>query len=202
MDLKEPDIRYVNDMKKVLYDKQWAKTAPNLELYYMYRGVKQKGELRYDVTVIPFRMLGKELVKTKGHSHSDKFQELYTVLEGKAIFLFQKPSFQNKKEIEEVWAIKAREGEGVIVPPFCTHVTINPGKEELKVGNWISKKCKNIYGPIEKNGGACYFYTESGWIKNKNYKAVPQLRFKKTQKSLPKNLDFLKKGKSPKINNS
>jgi len=39
--------------------------------------------------------------------------------------------------------------------------------------------------------GACYFYTKSGWIKNKNYKFVPKIRFEKPLKEKPKNLDFL-----------
>ena len=31
--VKKPDIRYLNDMREVIYDKKWLKTAPNLELY-------------------------------------------------------------------------------------------------------------------------------------------------------------------------
>ena len=41
--MKKPEIRYLNDIKDVLYDKEWTKKAPNLELYYMYRGVEKKG---------------------------------------------------------------------------------------------------------------------------------------------------------------
>lgn len=193
MDLKDPDIRYLNDMKEVLYDQQWAETAPNMELYYMYRGVEQKEELRYDITVIPSRMLGKEFVKTKGHYHRNKFQEVYIVLKGEAIFLLQKSFSQDQNKIEDVLAIKAKPKEIVIVPPLYGHVTINPGKEKLEIGNWISKKCENIYGPIEKNGGACYFYTQSGWIKNEKYEVIPELRFQKPKKTLPSSLEFLKK---------
>ena len=66
---KKPDVRHLNDMKDVIYDKEWLKSASNLELYYMYRGVEEKDGLRYDITIIPSRMLGKEYVKTKGHEH-------------------------------------------------------------------------------------------------------------------------------------
>jgi len=65
----EKEIRYLDDMKIVLYDKAWAKTAPNLEVYYMERGLEEKNGLRYDITTIPPKMLGKEFVKTKGHYH-------------------------------------------------------------------------------------------------------------------------------------
>ena len=188
---KKPEIRYLNEMKEVLYDKEWAKSAQNLKLYYIFRGVKEKNGLRYDITVIPAQMLGKEFVKTKGHIHSNKYGEVYKVLKGKAIFLLQKT--KNSK-VKDVYAIKAKRKEVVIIPPLYAHLTINPGEKELKIGNWVSKKCKNIYKNIEKMKGFCYFYTKSGWIKNKNYKKVPKLRFEKPLKSMPKNLDFLKSG--------
>lgn len=194
--MKEPQIRLLKEIKGVIYDKKWAKTAPNLELYYMYRGVKKKGDLRYDITIIPGRMLGKEFVRTKGNRNSKGYQELYTVLTGEAIFLMQKVQ---GKIVEDVSAIKAKEGGWVIVPPNYSVITINPSKKVLKTGNWVSKKTKNIYDDIEKMEGACYFYTKSGWVKNKNYdlrskKKVPKLRFEKPLKSRPKSLDFLKSG--------
>src|SRR4030042_2389134 len=113
---QKPDIRYLNDMKKVLYDQKWAKTAPNFELYYMYRGIKTRDDLRYDITVIPPRMLGKEFVKTKGHEHTGNFGELYTVLEGKAIYLLQKYEKGKKNKIKDVYCVKAKKGESVIIP--------------------------------------------------------------------------------------
>ena len=186
---KRAKIRYLNDMKEVLYDKRWAKTAPNLELYYMYRQIKEKGGLRYDITIIPPRMLGKEFVKTKGHRHVNKYGEIYLVLDGKGIFLMQKT--KNSK-VEDVYAIKAKKGEVVIIPPFYAHTTINPTKKELKIGNWVAKNCKNTYKKIQKMKGFCYYYTSSGWKKNKKYSKIPKLYFKKPLKSLPKNLDFLK----------
>lgn len=186
---KKPDTRYLNDMKEVLYDQKWAKTAPNLELYYMYRGIKKKNDLRYDITIIPTRMLGQEFTKTKGHEHLGKFGEVYIVLEGQAIFLMQKREGQ---EIQDVYAVKAKKGEVAVIPPYYGHVTINPGKKDLKIANWVSENCKSDYQLFEKMQGACYFYTKKGWIKNKNYKKIPKLGFKKPQKSIPKNLNFLK----------
>jgi len=182
------EVRKLNEIKKVLYDKDWAKTAPDLKLYYMYRGVKEKNNLRYDITVIPARMLGKEFVKTKGHSHEKNYGEIYTVLKGKALYLLQK---SKKNKILDVYAIKAKKGESIVVPSGYSHVTINPTIQELKEANWVAKKCKNVYGPFEKMQGACYYYTKSGWTKNKNYATVPVLRYKKPLKKLPENLDFL-----------
>lgn len=185
---KQPEIRYLYDMKNVLYDKKWAKTAPNYELYYMYRGVKKKNGLRYDITVLPPKMLGKEFVKTKGHEHSENYGEIYIVLKGEAIYLMQK--YKNKK-FGDVYAVKSKKGEAVIIPPGYGHITINPGTKELIMANWLDEKCEGVYDTIQKKQGACYFYTKDGWIKNKNYKSTPKLRLEKPLKQPPKDLSFL-----------
>lgn len=189
---KTPDIRYLNDMKDVIYDKEWLKTAPNLELYYMYRGLKKKGELRYDITIIPAQMLGKEFVRTKGNRNSKDFPELYNVLEGEAIFLMQKTNKKDIKVIEDVVAIKAKSKDSVIISAEYAIIMINPSDQILKTANWVSEKNENIYEELKAMQGACYFYTIDGWVKNKNYKKVPELRFEEPKKSMPKNLEFLK----------
>lgn len=191
MELKDktPDIRYLDDMKDVLYDKEWAETASNIELYYMYRGLDEKNGIRYDITVIPTQMLGKEFAKTKGHAHVGGYPEVYTVLEGEAIYFMQK---QNDNVIEDVFAVKAKSGDFVTVPKGYAHVTINPSDKDLKMANWMASDVKSDYSPIQKMKGACYFYTTEGWIKNNNYEKVPDLRFEEPKQELPENLSFLK----------
>ncbi len=186
---KKPDlIRTLKEMKSVLYDQKWLKTAKNFPVYYVWRGVKWEGDIRYDITVIPPRMLGKEFPKTKGNRNSDKFPELYTVLEGEAIFLFQK---MKEKTIKEIIAIRAKKGDHAIASSEYVVITINSSKKKLEMGNWVSKRNENIYGEIEPFSGAGYYYTKSGWIKNKNYAKIPSLRLKKPLKGKPRNLDFL-----------
>jgi len=191
--LKNPDIRCLDEMRNLLYDQDWAKNAPNFKLYYMYRGVKKKNGLRYDITIIPPKMLGKEFVKTKGNHNSNNFAEFYTVLRGEALILMQKIKGRVAKDAV---AIGLKKGDSIIEPADYDVITINPSKQNLKIANWISEKNKNIYENVEKMNGACYFYTKSGWIKNKNYefhskKKIPKLRFEKPLKKIPKNLDFL-----------
>ncbi len=188
-----PDIRYLNDMREVLYDNDFAKNSSDIELYYMYRGLEEKNGLRYDITIIPPTFLGFEFTKTKGHYHLDKWQEVYTVLEGTAIYLLQKKNEDG--DIEDTYYIKAEKGESIIIKPKYGHVTINPSEtQELKMANWVSPNCKVDYKPYEKLQGACYYYTKNGWLKNENYKNVPELRFEEPLKSLPEDLDFLKNG--------
>lgn len=186
----KPDVRHLNDMRSVVFDKEWLKTAPNLELYYMYRKVKQENGLNHNITVTPAKMLGQEFVKTKGHVHIGAYQEIYTVEEGEALYLMQKT---NGEFVEDVYAVKATKGESIVIPSYYGHITINPSPtEDLKTGDWTSENCKSDYSLFEKLQGACYYYTRSGWIKNEHYKNVPPLRFEEPLKSIPANLDFLK----------
>ena len=192
-----PDIRELNDMRGVIYDKEWLKKAGNSELYYMYRGIEEKDGIRYDITVIPPAMLGLEFVKTKGHYHVQGHQEIYTVLEGQAVYLMQKRRNNSPEEIEDAYTVKAQKGDVVIIPHFYGHITINPSQtEELKIANWISTQCKSDYSLYEKMQGACYYYLAAdggaNWLKNENYKIVPDLRSEKPSKAFPENLDFLK----------
>lgn len=185
MEKIKPEVRYLHDMKKVLYDKKWAKNAPNFELYYIYRGLKTKNGIRYDITLIPARMLGEEFVKTKGHYHFGSYGELYKVISGEGIFLIQ------KKKVKDVYFVKAKKGEYILIPPQYGHTIINPSPKTLKIANWVSKDCQSDYKSIERKRGFCYYYTLTGWIKNKNYKRIPKLKQKRPFKSFPKNLNFL-----------
>ena len=194
-DLKklEPDVRRLDELRGLLYDAEWAKTAPNLELYYMYRKLEIKDGLRYDITVIPPKMLGLEFVKTKGHTHAGFYGEVYMVLEGEGYYLFQKGGPKGHPDIiEDVCVTKAKKGDVIIVPAGYGHVTINPSDQELKMANWVKETDVGNFSLFEKMHGACYYYTTGGWIKNENYKSVPELRFEEPLKSVPENLDFLK----------
>ncbi len=186
-----PDVRYLDDMREVLFDKDFAKNSPNVPLYFMYRGLDKKDGLRYDITIIPAKMLGDEFNKTKGHYHVGAYQELYMVLQGTAIYLMQKKNSDDK--IKDAYFVKAKKGDSIMIPPYYGHVTINPSEtEELKMANWVSENCKSDYSFFEKMHGACYYYTNQGWIKNENYKLIPELRQEQPQKSLLQDLSFLK----------
>ena len=65
--------RKLLDMKDVIYDQEWLITQKeDIDLYYMYRDLTrvedkelyQKHDIRFDVTIIPPKFLGKEYVKT------------------------------------------------------------------------------------------------------------------------------------------
>jgi glucose-6-phosphate isomerase len=185
-----PDVRKLDDMREVLADKDFAKNSPDMDSYYMYRKVEEKDGLKSSITITRSLMLGKEFNKTYGHIHDGNFAETYTVLDGEGFFLMQNG---DENKIEDVFVIKAQKGQTAVIPAGYGHVTINPSTTvDLKTQDWTSLNCKNNYTLYKKLAGSCYYYTTEGWVKNENYKNIPELRFEKALDSLPEDLTFLK----------
>ena len=143
----------------------------------------KENNIRYDITIIPPSNLGIEYIKTAGHYHPiiDKtnytYPEVYEVLSGTAHYLLQK---LENSSITDVILVEAREGDKVIVPPNYGHVTVNPSNKELKMANWVSNQFESIYDPYRDCEGAAYFEFNNGkFMKNKNYKDLPELRRRK-----------------------
>ena len=175
------EIRYAKDLEPVLYQPEALKE--NFEAYRMFRDVcfeedRRKIEnldLRYDFTVIFPGKIGEEFIKTFGHYHPGSYPEIYQIFEGEALILMQKPS-KSYDVIEEFVAVRVGEGESVIIPPKYGHVTVNPSDEKLVMANWVCRSFKSIYDPFKNLRGACYYYTERGWVKNPRYKGIPEIR--------------------------
>lgn len=218
----QPDVRTMEQMKQVIMDKEFLKEAKkSRKLYYIYRDVHvardyplfMENKVRYDITIIPSGMLGKELVKTKGHYHPMAngltYPEVYEILQGTAHFLLQK---KIGEEIKDVVVVHAKQGDVVIVPPNYGHITINPTTETLVMANLVSPLFSSIYEPIGERGGGAYFETEEGFVKNDNYKKIPKLREETVGDEMesdiylsftnnPKKFQFLNKPeKTPEVN--
>ncbi|TGC10985.1 glucose-6-phosphate isomerase family protein [Methanolobus halotolerans] len=190
--IRTPDIRMLYDMKEVLYDKEWLSQAGNMELYYMYRDLyRNKSDLekikehnlRYDITIIPPKMLGREYVKTAGHYHpfvpgtTLSYAEVYQVLEGTATYLLQK---QEGDMITDVMVYVAEKGDCVVIPPDYGHITINATGETLKMANWVARDFSSVYEPIKELSGAAYYLLVDGFITNPDYAEVPPIRTRET----------------------
>ena len=151
-------------------------------LYEMIRGVHfekdkavfEKNGLRYDITNIRPGIAGGEFIKTIGHFHKDSSSEVYEVLSGEALFLFQ------EIEGDKSYLIKAEPGEKVVIPPGFGHITINPGKENLIVGDISSIGMDPDYEFFKKSRGAKYYVikAEGGFKveKNGNYPMAGELK--------------------------
>jgi len=141
--------------------------------------------LRYDITILNPIMLGKEYNKTAGHDHpfvpnaKITYTEIYEVLESEAIFLLQD---SENGRIKDIYAIKAKKGDKVIIPPYYEHLIINPTNDVLKTANWVCREfSSNIYKPFRSQQGFAYYGLKDNggikWSKNKNYNSIPELRF-------------------------
>lgn len=191
-----PSARTLGEMREVLYhqgDEQ--RRFPDLaddarQLYFMYRGVATWEDLdqirllglRYDLTVIPPGVLGRELVKTAGHYHpptpdgSPGYPEVYEVLHGTANYLFQRVSADGRS-VAAVLLIEAGPGDKVVIPPGFGHVTINPGPGVLVMANWVEATFRSLYGPLMASRGAAYYRLAAGeWVANPSYEKVATLR--------------------------
>jgi len=182
---REPDIRRLYDMSDVIYDKNWLAGTENVELYYMYRDLYlsrsdqetlQEQGLRYDITIIPPRMLGVEYIKTAGHYHplvpggKVTYPEIYEVLEGEALYLLQ------KQNLSDVVAVSAFAGDKILIPPDYGHITINRSNNTLKMANFVASDFSSLYEPYKELGGGAYFLTKDGWVKNERCSDAAELR--------------------------
>lgn len=180
-----PAVRKLSEMLPLLKNKNVS--SPLNEFYFMYRDIHlsadrdnlRKNKLRFDITVIPFAVIGDEYNKTAGHYHPQKegsrlsYPEVYEVLQGKATYLLQRstPPYQ---EIEEVVIIQAERRDKVIIPPNYGHITINAGGETLVMANWMADGIASVYQPYEEKQGGAYFAIRENdkikFIPNYNYK--------------------------------
>ncbi len=187
-----PTIRRVKDMTEVMIDRPWLNNEADMgkELYYMFRGISlledektiKESKLRYDITIIPPFMLGREFVKTAGHYHPDvpgtdiTYTEVYEVLYGKALYLMQKV-IGNK--VIDAYFVEANAGDKVIIPPGYGHITINRSDEPLVMANWVASNFSSDYEPLKLTRGGCFFVLKDKILKNENYDNVPEPEFRK-----------------------
>jgi len=181
--IAEPELRMTDDLKGIFARKGCTASGP---LYAMFRDLaksaadrwwlKENG-LRYDITVIPPRIIWGEFVKTKGHYHPKNeagrgFPEVYEVLEGTAHYLLQ------REDMTDVVLVVATAGDVVVVPPGYGHVTINPATDRvLHMANIVSARFTSDYSKyVHKKGAAYYEMADGSWVKNRAYEKVARLR--------------------------
>jgi len=189
--------------------------------YIMYRNIclaedeqKFKGaNLRYDITVILPRSIGKEYIKTAGHYHPTKpgtnvaYPESIEVISGHGYFILQKKDKDDDGLIKEIYLVEALPGEKIIFPPGFGHSTINAFNEPLVISNIEANTFSNDYEGFRRHRGAGYwllegdtpdnteiekntFYTSVPEVKKIRPKEQPKLGFKKSltlYESLAKN---------------
>lgn len=163
-------VRTISQMNDVLIAKQ--PVANDYPLYFMFRALAQKAGLRYDVTLIPPKVIAGEYAKTYGHYHpiAEKglsYPEIYQVLGGKAFFILQK---KRSDESVDTIVTYGEKGAVLLIPPNWGHVTINAAKDAVLVmGNLVADGFESDYADYKDNRGAALYITENGLEPNNNY---------------------------------
>lgn len=168
--------RRLSRMRKVLLDPE---ASGPLFLYFMARGLPwpKRNKLRTDLTILLPCVLGREYSKTFGHYHQPQAKEIYKVLLGQGLFLFQK----GKEVIGDICFVAVERRDEVKIPPGYAHTTINTGVAPLVTLNFSDPQVRNDYKPIEEKRGFGYYVVkgkdrEVEFVRNKNYEGVPEIR--------------------------
>jgi len=194
--------RKKSDLAEVLADKSIALSVD--PAYFMYRNVRLAGDeaelrergLRFDLTVIPPGMLGKEYTKTLGHYHPQKpgtayyYPELYYVVSGQASYVLQRRVAEDR--VDDVILARVAAGNAVVMPPNYGHVTVNELNEPLVMANWVDTSFESEYENYERRQGAAYYLeNEFGSAKpvaNNNYINLPKIREMKSNPNIFKDV--------------
>ena len=129
----EVEIRRLDDIRESLSDPNAQ--GPD-ELYAIAMDVGDKADrdeiakrnLLFGVVTYAAGMIGREPVRSQGHKHAISAScgastpEVYEIWDGEAVIYMQESGSDNP---EKCYAIYARPGDVVIVPPGYVHATVN-----------------------------------------------------------------------------
>lgn len=173
-----PSVRTYGDMKS-LYNGEDNSLEDDFWLYYMFRDIYFSAEdrnifkenlLRYDITILVPKIIGKEQNKTYGHFHpvskdGNTFQEVYEVLSWQAIY------FEQSKEKSIFTPTFA--WEKVVMKSWLWHVSINPSSDNyLVMANIIDDTFSANYGEYKDKKWWNYYYESGDWILNPAYQDI------------------------------
>lgn len=181
-------VRLVDALTPVVLEPEAARGSDEIA-YYMDNGVYRRGDserlagipMRYELTLIPPRRIGRECVKTFGHIHLKEprsnleWTEVCEVVTGTAHFLLQTLDLDGP-DADHVYLIEAGPGQKVLLPPGFDHCTINPSDEPLLFSDVIALGVAGDYSRFVATRGAAYLEVADGaaahFIANPTYRRV------------------------------
>lgn len=137
-----------------------------------------KRNLLYGAMIFGDGIVGEEPVRSQGHIHvispscNASTCEVYEIWLGEAYIYMQETA---KDDPGRCYAVHAKEGDVVIVPPGWAHCTINADpKVPMLFGAWCVRDYGFDYEDVREHKGVAYFpkvrNDEIIFEKNKNYK--------------------------------
>ncbi|MBI2595517.1 hypothetical protein HYW46_02150 [Candidatus Daviesbacteria bacterium] len=178
--MKVGSIRKLEELKSVLKDTHAIGPDP---VYWVF---SELSDLNWaNMTVIAPGSYSGEYPKTFGHYHpEDAADETYHLVEGEGVLMIQKKHTENgvwvPDMVDEVYLIKAKPGDEIIIKPQWGHAWSNTGKGPfVSYDNWRSGHTKADYEAIEKLQGLAYYLVEENGepkpVPNPNYKNLPEV---------------------------
>lgn len=180
----EVENRKLDDIRKSLMDPQ----SNGPEIVYTiamdvgkneHRTLLNDMHLLYGVVTYAAGKLGKEPIRSQGHMHKISTYsgwstpEVYEIWSGEAIIYMQETA---DDEPGRCFAVYARPGDVVIVPPYWVHATISANPDEpLTFGAWCDRDYGFYYDKVRAHNGIAWFpvfndENKIEWIANPAYK--------------------------------
>ena len=178
------EIRTLDAIRKSLTDPNC--TGPE-EVYSIamdvgkncHKDILEKKHLLFGAVTYAAGTLGREPVRSQGHIHKNSTYangwstpEVYEIWSGEAIIYMQETGHDNPGRC---FAVHARPGEVVMVPPAWAHATISANPmEPLSFGAWCDREYGFEYSEVRSHSGLAFFpfLKENNkiiWEKNENY---------------------------------
>ncbi len=158
--------RYLKDIRKSLSDP----LCDGPEIVYSiamdvgkakHKELLEQMHLLYGVVTYAAGRLGKEPIRSQGHIHwVSKYSgwstpEVYEIWEGEAIIYMQEYAEDNPGRC---FAVYAKAGDVVIVPPYWAHATISANPEHpLTFGAWCDREYGFEYDGVRSHKGIAWF---------------------------------------------
>ena len=180
-----PDVenRHLDDIRSSLRDPQ----CDGPEIVYAiamdvgkrrHFPLLEKMHLLYGVVMYAAGRLGQEPIRSQGHIHKvsplslRSTPEVYEIWEGEGIIYMQENGDDNPGRC---YAVSAKAGDVVIVPPDWTHATISANPSvPLVFGAWCERDYGFVYDKVRAHRGIAWFplFDDTGkltWEPNPHY---------------------------------
>lgn len=179
----EVENRTLGSIRKSLHDPECSGPDPVYSIAMdvgktEHLSLLRQHHLLYGAVTYAAGRLGNEPVRSQGHIHKvSPFSgwstpEVYEIWSGEAIIYMQETA---KDQPGRCFAVIAKPGDVVIVPPYWAHATISADPEQpLTFGAWCDREYGFEYDAVRAHKGLAWFpvISDNGnieWQKNLNY---------------------------------
>lgn len=181
----EVEKRYLDDIRKSLRNPDTE--GPEIP-YAIAMDVGKKKDLAdlkkrnllYGAVIYSKGKFGEEPVRSQGHIHAisescgASTPEVYEIWEGQAIIYMQETAKDNPGRC---FAVHAKAGDVVVVPPNWAHYTVNANPSKNMIfGAWCIRDFSFEYDDVRAHGGLAFYpilgdNNDISWLKNDSYEA-------------------------------